>query len=431
MTGAETTDAREAARLPRAIGPVGAAMLTLNGAVGAGIFALPATLDAAAGPASALLFPAFALGVACIAAPLALLSRLFDRSGGPASYVGEAFGAFAGFEAGWIYWAARAAAFAANSVVFATYAASLAPVFAEGPARTALIAAVVAAMTLLNLFGLRAAFAAQGAVTLLKVLPLVGVSLVALVAAGPEGLSVRLPTFSAAEQASLLVLYAFVGFEQVLVPAGETRDPARTLPRALFASLAATTLLYFLVQLAYSAALGGMAKPSAPLIALGEKFLGPAGAVLMLAAALFSLAGNLLSIATTAPRLTYAFGEAGLLPSWFAAVHPRWRTPHRSILVFGALAGALAVSGGFVFLAVVSTLARLLIYLASMAALPVILRRRSEAALSPPVAAVTLAGAAFCLWAVSQSKPDAFATLAVLAAAGAALFFLARRGRPR
>ncbi|MBY0420687.1 MAG: APC family permease [Parvularculaceae bacterium] len=404
-------------------------MLVLNGAVGAGIFALPATLDALAGPAAAFFFPLFALGVFAIAAPLAALARRFDQSGGPAAYVGAAFGPFAGFQAGWIYWAARAAAFAANSVVFATYAASLFPMFAEGPARLALLLAVAASVTALNLVGLKTAVRAQGLVTLLKLAPLFVISLAAIAAASGAAPHFSPPTFSATEQASLLVLYAFVGFEQALVPAGETRNPGRTLPRALFLTLGATTLLYFLVQLGYSLAMAGEAKPDAPLVALGEKLLGPFGAYLLLAAALFSLAGNLLSIATTAPRLTHAFGETGLLPVWFAATHPTWRTPHHSILFFGALAAALALSGGFVFLAVMSTLARLVIYLASMAAL-VVLRRR-DGPLAPRLGAglwlATGGGAAFCVWALSQSKAEAWATLAALAVAGAVLFSAARR----
>ncbi len=415
--------------LPRAIGPLGAAMLVLNGAIGAGIFALPGTLQAAAGPQAAILFPLFALGVFAIALPLAELARLFPGSGGPAAYVGAAFGRYAGFQAGWIYWAARAAAFAANSVVFTAYAASLHPPFGEGFAKTALILAIVIAMTGLNVVGLKTAFFAQGAVTVLKVLPLLLLPLIALILHGPAPGAFAPPTFSATEQASLLVLYAFVGFEQALVPAGETKDPARTLPRALFGTLLGIAALYFLVQLGYGAAMAGTEKPAAPLVALGQAVLGAAGGYLMLAAALFSLAGNLLSIATTAPRITSALGETGLLPRWFAAVHPRFATPHHAILFFGALAGALAVSGGFVFLAVISTLARLLIYLASMAALPVILKQRALPPLPLTQVAVTAAGAVFCLWAVAQTKPDAFATLAMLAAAGTGLYLFAARDR--
>lgn len=421
------------APLPRAIGPLGAAMLVLNGAIGAGIFALPGTLQAAAGPSAAILFPLFALGVAAIALPLAELARLFDGSGGPAAYIGAAFGRFAGFQAGWIYWAARAAAFAANSVVFTAYAASFYPPLGEGLPKTLLLLAIVALMTVLNVVGLRTAFFAQGAVTVLKIAPLIGLSLFALAAQGVAPRAFTPPSFSAAEQASLLVLYAFVGFEQALVPAGETKDPARTLPRALFSTLGVITLLYFLVQLGYGAVMADATKPDAPLVAMGEALLGKAGAYLMLAAALFSLAGNLLSIATTAPRITSAFGEKGLLPRWFAAAHPRFATPHHAIVFFGALAGLLAISGGFVFLAVVSTLARMLIYLASIAALPVIRRKRGlkRPRYAPLRWAIYAAGAGFCLWAVSQSKADAFATLGALALAGAGLYLAAARAGRR
>src|SRR4029453_1788022 len=102
-----------------------------------------------------------------------------------------------------------------------------------------------------NIVGVRRALGILAGLTLLKAPPLLAAALAALVLFGPISAPTAPPPFSAVETGALLVFYAFVGFENLVVPAGETKQPEQTLPRAIFASIAATTLLYFLVQLAF------------------------------------------------------------------------------------------------------------------------------------------------------------------------------------
>ena len=168
----------------------------------------------------------------------------------------------------------------------------------------------------------------------------------------------------------MLILYAFVGFENSVVPAGETADPRRTIPRALIATVVATAAIYFLVQLAYVAVMPAGPAPAAPLAAFAEVLIGPAGALLLSAAALASVAGNIGSALTSTPRVTFALAGQGSLPAWFGAVSARWSTPANSVLFMGLVVAALALSGSFVWLAIVSTLARLVVYAVSIAALP-------------------------------------------------------------
>jgi amino acid transporter len=102
-----------------------------------------------------------------------------------------------------------------------------------------------------------------------------------------------LPPLSDLEAAALLILYAFVGFENSVVPAGETTDPQRTIPRALIVTIVATALLYFLVQLSFVAVMERGAGGDAPMVAFGFALMGPAGGLLLTAAAVFSLLGNI------------------------------------------------------------------------------------------------------------------------------------------
>jgi amino acid transporter len=133
------------------------------------------------------------------------------------------------------------------------------------------------------------------------------------------------------------------------------------------------------------------------------------------------------------PRAAFALAADGQLPAWFGRVSARFATPANSIVFLGALACLLALTGSFVALAVVSTLARLWVYVASLAALPVIRRkrglppRRGAARLLSP--AILAGGLAFCLWAIAQSSAKSWATFGALLLVGGALYAVARLAR--
>lgn len=422
---------RAAESLKRDIGWLGAAVIALNGIMGAGIFALPGSLAAQFGAFSPLMILLFGLPIFLIALPLAEIAGFYDRTGGPVAYAREAFGPFAAFQTGWTYFIARLSAFAANVTVFAAYAAALAPPLGEPLARAGVIVGATALFAGVNLAGVRSAVRALDALSLLKVSPLLLLAVFGLVTHGFGDAPMRLPEFSGIETASLLILYAFVGFEQALVFGGETKDAGRTIPRAMTATLLATIGLYVLVQLAYVAVMGEDGGGKAPLAAFGSALLGEAGAIVISLAALFSIAGNCLGSAAAGPRLAYALALDGLLPRWFARVSAGRATPDNAILFYCGVALALALTNGFALLAVVSTLARLFVYAVSLAALPVVRTRRA----APPrqgaaklVAPLILAlGLAFCAFAIFQSKLDAWRIFGVLIIAGAALYALARR----
>lgn len=414
MTGSE-------GGLRRDIGFTGSAFLSFNGIVGAGIFALPATLHLQFGAFSPWLFPLFGLLILIVALPFARLAAHFPQSGGPVAYT-AAFGPLASFQAGWLYYLARTTALAANANVFATYAASLWPPLGTMAGRGATIALLVGGLTLINVVGVKRAIRALDALTLMKALPLIGLAAWGLIeGAGTLPPPGPPPPLSGIEAAALLVLYAFIGFENSVVPAGETAAPGRNIPRALIATLIATATLYFLVQLAYVAVMPAGAAPAAPLAAFAEVLIGPAGALLLTATALASVAGNVSGSLTSTPRVTFALAGMGSLPRWFGLVSARFATPANSILFMGLTGAALAISGSFVWLAIVSTLARLIVYAASIAALP-------RAAKAGPGSWTMIAAAfAVCLWAAAQSKWESWAMLAGLIVLGLVLYIAARR----
>jgi amino acid transporter len=408
--------------LPRKVGAGGAALLSFNGAVGAAVFALPATLNGDVGVWAALLFPAAALVMLLIAVPFARAIAAMPGEGGPVVY-GSAFGRLAGFELGWTYYIARMAAFAANVHVLVDYLLRWADAAPLPWVRGALILGTIAALAAVNIAGTTRALRLLGGLTLLKSLPLIALAALALIVTPLPALGTP-PPLSALEASILLVFYAFIGFENSMAVSGEARDGGRAIARAMLVTILLIALLYLLVQFAFSAVSPPVeAGEKAPLLALGTALLGPTGALLILLAAVTSLAGNLHANMTASPRISHALASRGDLPAWVAAVHPRFLTPHASILLMAAIVAVLALSGGFVWLAVVSTLARMVVYAVTIGAWLKIERRGAgEIALG-------LVGILLCLAVTTQATVTAWATLAGLLLAGLVLFLLARPAR--
>jgi amino acid transporter len=192
-------------------------------------------------------------------------------------------------------------------------------------------------------------------------------------------------------------------------------------------TLGTIVILYALVQLAFLAAAPDVPEgEKAPLLALGSALLGPTGALLILVAAVTSLLGNLHGNLAATPRVTYALARRGELPAFLAAVHKRFESPHGSILFMALFAGLLALSGGFVWLAVVSVLARLVVYAVTIAAwLKPSGRSGGEKLIG--VFAILL-----CVAVATQATMESWVTLALLAVGGGLMFLIAgRAGEPR
>lgn len=415
----------------RQIGGLAAALLAFNGVVGAGIFALPGVVSAEFGAFGAWLFPLFGVLMLVVAVPLAAVASRFDISGGPQAYVSQAFGPLAGFQAGWLFTIAKVTALAANSTVFASYAVALLPGIGGELLKSLIIVLVLGGLGATNWLGLKGAIRLLEWSSLLKAAPLILMAIAGLAlfrdtlpAPGP------IPPLSTLEASALVIFYAFVGFENAMVAAGETQDARRNIPRAVLQTVALTAMLYFLIQLAYTAVAPehGATGTDAPLVAFGAAIAGSVGAAVMMAVALASLTGNLHGNLMTTPHLLRAMATAGQLPGWFGRKSRRHGTPAHAIWFFTLAGMALALSGGFVVLAVLGTVARLLLFLLVYAALPRLGSQTGERAMpSLPMAFAMFLGTAVCLWALAQNEPEAWWKLAAALGVGGLLFALARR----
>ena len=424
-----------AAQLRRDIGFFGAAFLVLNSVIGAGIFALPGKVAVSAGLYSPWLFLVVGALFISVVLTFAELASYYDRTGGPVLYATDAFGPVVGYGTGWLIFLARMTAFAANANVMAAYLGSLSEVFASGPARALIIALVTVGLTWANIHGVKDGVRTMSVFTVLKITPLLLLVLLGLQHVSGATL-VPGGNFFIEDIGgmTLLLIYAYVGFETIGVTAGETSQPKKTVPAALVRTVILTGALYFLIVLVFIAVIPADNYASATLVDVGRKLAGPAGALVITMAAVFSIGGNLAGSMLAAPRILFALAENRQLPAWFARIHTRNATPYNSILVMGAMALALGLSSNFVSLAVGSSVVRLLGYIVCIAALPRIRQNadpetRRNAFRLP--GGYTIPGIAMlvCLWLVMQSQMEDWLRVSALLAVGLALYAAANYRR--
>ncbi|MCO4810579.1 MAG: amino acid permease [Gammaproteobacteria bacterium] len=416
-------------QLKRDIGYFGAAFIVLNSVIGAGIFALPGKIAVSAGLVSPWLFLIVGILFLSIILTFAELASYYDQTGGPVLYARDAFGPLAGFSTGWLIFLARMTSFAANANVMAIYLASLSDVFASEAARIAIITVVTVGLTWANVRGVKDGVRTMGVFTLLKVLPLLLLVLLGLqhitgATLVPAGFHI-----DNIGGTTLLLIYAYVGFETVGVTAGETSRPQRTIPIALVRTLLLTGLLYFFIVLVYISVIPAANYANATLVDVGRSLAGPAGALVITFTAVFSIGGNLASSILAAPRLLFSLAEQRLLPQWFGNVHKKYATPDRAIIAMGAMALVLGLSSNFVDLAIGSSVVRLLGYIICIASLPVI-RRNAKAEKSEQAwrlrggYAIPAAALLICLWLIGQSEREDWIKVSILLLIGLGLYLV-------
>lgn len=408
-------------------------ILVFNGTLGAGIFGTPAKVAALTGSFSPLLFVLCALLMAPIVMSFAEVASYFRATGGPILYVGSVFGPFAAFQTGWGTYMARATAFAANANLLVDSLGWLWKETPSGSVRFALLIGIAGFLTAVNVVGSKQAMRTAGILTVLKIVPLVLLACAGaaiLTTAAFPWTSTPLPSTSNIGSAVLLAIYAFVGWEVALVPAGEAKDPKRDLPRALLLGLAAIAVFYVLIQSVCVAALPDLARSERPLVDAANAIMGPTGAVILLLGSVASIGGNLAVSVISASRTSYALAQEGSLPAWFGGVHEKYKTPVASIVVYGVLVAALACTGSFVWLAGLSVLTRLLVFLLVMAALPKLRQRHGKEAGRFRVRGglvLPILGALVCVGLALQVKANAAWTTLAFIAVGSVLYAIARR----
>lgn len=407
--------------LVRSIGRWSLAALMINSIIGSGIFGLPSLITRQLGSAGPVAWVAAAAFSGIIMGCFAEVASRFTETGGPYLYARVAFGRFTGILMGWLTWLVRLASAAANANLFVIYLAEF-WLHAQAPLpRVIVLTALIGILAAINYAGVNAGTQLSNVFTVAKLLPLL--LFIALggiyVFARHQPLHIGLSNTGSGSwlDAMVLMVFAYGGFEGALLPMGEAKDPRRDAPFALIAALATCAVVYTLVQVVVLGVLANSSASDRPLAAAAHIFLGNVGTAFIAVGALLSIVGYLSSMILNTPRLTFALAEQGDFPQVFAAVHPRFRTPYVSIVVFAALLWVLAFTGSFQWNVVLSAVARLFYYGIVCAAL-LVLRRRAPAEArfrlpAGPVLAVV--GIGVCMVFLTAMQRGSFYVLIVVA----------------
>ena len=429
------TRAHHERSLIRVLGTWGLAASVVNITVGGGIFRLPAAAAAALGPAAPLAYVICAAAMGLIVLCFAEAGSRVAMTGGLYAYVEVAFGPLIGFVAGVLLWAGITAATAAVASFFADALGALVPGVSGATARTIVITVIFAALAVLNIAGVRGASRFNAVMTVAKLLPLVALIVVGAFSVHGENLRwTSAPAITDVARASIVSIFAFLGVESALVPSGEVRDPARTVPRAIFLAMVGIAVLYLAVQLVTQGVLGpSLAGQKTPVAEAAAVAMGPNGRTLILIGSAISMFGYVSGMTLAVPRMLFAFGRDGFLPAQLASVHPRFKTPHVAIACQTLIVVMLAVTGSFEKLAIVANGSILLVYAACCLAV-IQLRRRgiqqSETPFRAPFASVIpILAIAVIVWMMTSLSRDEWMSLLAVVGIAAVVFAASRPSR--
>ena len=419
-------------KLPRNLGLWGIWMLVVNGLIGAGIFGLPSGAAALAGEYSVLVYAFCALLILPIILCFAELGSYFRGTGGPIRYGTLAFGSFVGFQGGWLYYLARLISFSANTVLLTDSIAYFIDGAGTGTGRIISLAVICVGLSVINVLGSVESIRSMTLFTVIKFAVLILLPLGGFILLGAEVIprfENPIPPTEDLGAAALLLIYAFVGFEGAVVPAGEAKRPERDMPLGLLLGLAVVAVLYMVIQLVSQAALPDLANSKTPLLDVSASLFGPFGAIVLMIGVAASVLANLVSSMFSATRVTYALSLEKSLPRWFGEVHSRFLTPANSVVFFGVAAFLLAAFGSFTVLAAMTVLSRLFLYGMSCAAIP---RLRPQfngegRFILKGGYAIPVLGIGACLWLMLQVSSQSIWMTAIFVGIGSLLFWIGKK----
>ena len=395
----------------------------VNGMIGSGVFGLPSAVAALTGEWSPLAVLIAGAGNFVVMLCFAEVGSRFDDAGGPYLYARDAFGAIVGFQVGWLLLFSRLLACAAALNILVVYLGVLLPPVATPIGRAITMTIAMALVTAINITGVRMAAWTTNVFTVAKLLPLVLLVALGLPQIRSEILATQAIDRPDWREAVLLLVFAYGGFESMVIAASETRNPRRDTAYALIAAGAIVTLLYCLLQIVIVGVLPDAGGVTTPVASALRALLGTSGATLGSAAVVLSVYGWLTGFTLMMPRVLYSMARHGELPAVVGRVHPRFHTPHVAIIANAVLALAMAIYSSFSEAATLAAIARLVVFAVTCAAL-IALRRShgpSPGFQLPAGPIVSVAGVGFAVWLLSTRSVTQLGILGGVIAVGAVL----------
>jgi APA family basic amino acid/polyamine antiporter len=369
----------------RAIGLGRATAMVVGTIIGASIFVQPSLVSGAIPTTAGVLLVWACAGALTLIGALvtAELSSAFPHTGGVYVFLKRAYSPAVAYLWGWaMFWIMHSGIIAAIATVFGRYVGHFVPLGDAGT-RAAAVGGIVV-LSAVNYFGVRPASALQTLFTAVKLLAVclivvLGVVFVATRGSTPPGPETASAGGSAFVRAMIAGLFAYGGWHMVTYAAEETKDPTRTIPRALMIGTVIVTVAYIAINAAYLAVLPVATVVSSNRVAadFADAVLGAGSAGALSALVVLSALGGMTGIILAGPRVYLAMANDGVLFRWAGKLHPTYRTPHVAIVLQAVWASVLVLTGSYraLFTRVVYTE---WIFFALMAASLFILRRRSD-----------------------------------------------------
>jgi amino acid transporter len=350
--------------LKRSIGKWSLVLLIINSIIGAGIFGLPSKVFALSGIYSLLAFGVCAIIVMVFILCFAEVSSRFDKTGGPYTYAYTALGKFPGFLTGWLLLLSRIFNYATLINLLVIYLSFFSPVFTEPWVRIFCIAGLSTFFTVVNHIGVKDSTRVNNILTIAKLLPLATFIIIGLLNIQPGSLKASAPFhFSSFSTSVLLLVFAFGGFESVLINTGEVHNPRKNLPFALITGFLFITLFYCLIQVVSIGTLPGLAHSEKPLADAAHLFMGSWGGILIATGAVISITGTLNAIVLGGSRLPYALSVENQFPKLFSFIHPNRLTPTWSLLLFIIITTGVSIAWSFLSALTIGSIIRVMVYL--------------------------------------------------------------------
>jgi len=395
--------------------------LGINGIIGTGIFLLPAKVFRNAGGFSWAAW--LAIGAVCLLVGLCFCEAAgrADRNGGPYLYARDAFGRWVGVGVGWMALAANLFAYGAVARGFGRNLSFLVPSLTGAAPQIAVAVAVIGALAALNYRGIRPGALTSDFFSAAKLIPILLFVAAGLYFVDWHRLSLPPPAgatkLEALKLGGFAALFACTGFEYVPVTAGETDNPRRNVPLALFFALFGSILLYVLVQIVFQGTHPDPGGADKPLAEAANAFAGPWAGRFVAVGSVISSFGYLTAVALVTPRYLSALGENGELPAIFARTDPRFGTPAVAIAVTAAVCAGLAVFADFDRLSDLNNAAVFAQYVPTCLAILVLRRTRGPSSFPLPLGPVipVLATLGCILFLNGIKREDAIFSVATLA----------------
>lgn len=414
--------------LIRSISKWAMVLLVINGVIGSGIFGLPSKIFREVGIYSIAAFFICALAVFVIILCFAEVSSRFDKTGGPYLYALSSFGPLPAFLTGWLLLLTRFITFAALINLLVTYLAVFSGWFALPSSRFITIVGLTGLLAYLNHIGVKNTTRINNFLTVAKLLPLLLFIVIGFFFLDTKNfVGSELPSFTSFSSAVLLLVFAFGGFESVLVNSGEVKSPEKNLPFALLLASLIIAGIYMMVQIVCIGTLPSLATSDKPLAEAAGLFMGKAGAALIGLGALLSVTGTLNAIMLVGSRLPFAFSQEKQFPSLFSYVHPKYKTPTWSLLLFMMVTIIISLNYSFLAAASISAITRVMIYGIVCISLLKLRKKNSSASAYfqvPYGKTIAVAGIVITLWLLSSSKLNELRDIGIAIGVGLLIYGL-------